>query len=427
VTAVVVGFFAHPVAGQPALDYRTGSLAGDEPQAIYSADRGDAWNRIFAALFTRPVRLRLSEEFAGAAPFETVDVMGFPSLRVSTRTFGRIEGGDRAIEPLYPLEVHSSAQVAARLLNEPRFGQLARALNDALSEQAPRPPLARALLQCDLWAAHDVLAASAPADDAARARKEQLLGLLARSVKKLALDPREITGLPENYASAGLPFDLFAPDGGWMEVEYLSDRIHDYAAGLRRVARIFVKPAVPPQDLRTWLNGLPKEFGRFAAPQLAAVALVVQLLLVDADGVVVPTRLTYEVQVRRFRSDDGGALRQTKLAIAELSRKTLLLEHISGGLCQFDEHFPLYLPAAGNDYGFASSSGELPILVPLRKRCQSCHGQDLEIVLTFAVHHAQSPQPVRLLLTATNERAVDVARRKMERPDFQALKRRWSR
>lgn len=97
-----VGLDASPSPGQSAPDPRSESLPDDAPQPVYSADPADPWNRIFHALFTRPVRARLTEDFAGAGFFERIpDVMGFPELDLSTRTFARIEGGDRAIEPLY--------------------------------------------------------------------------------------------------------------------------------------------------------------------------------------------------------------------------------------------------------------------------------------------------------------------------------------
>ena len=86
--------------------------------------------------------------------------------------------------------------------------------------------------------------------------KEELLELLARSVKDLALSTGEIQALPDNYASARLPFDLFAQDGGWIEIEYFPDRAHDHAADYRRATRIFLKPASPPADRFQWLDSL---------------------------------------------------------------------------------------------------------------------------------------------------------------------------
>ena len=59
--------------------------------------------------------------------------MGFPDLPVSTSTFERIESGDRAIEPLDPFLVHIGSRSARqRVLFEPSFTRLKRALTDAL-------------------------------------------------------------------------------------------------------------------------------------------------------------------------------------------------------------------------------------------------------------------------------------------------------
>lgn len=412
-------------------DYRTGSLPDDRPRPVYSAEPSDSWNRIFNALFTRTVRFRLSEEFAGAAPLERIQVMGFPDLSVSRDTSERIEGGDRPIEPLDPFPVHSGSNGSPqRVLTEPGFSRLKQALVDALREEADRLPLSRALMQSDVWAAHDLLVATRPPDEVRRRRKEELLGLLARLVEKLSLTRREIEALPDNYADAQLPFDLFAADGGWIEVEFLPDRLHEFSADYRRATRVFLKPSSPPGDRDGWLNSL-RGGGAQEVAKLDAVALATQLLLVDTDGHVAPTRLTYEVQVRRFHKGRDGRFSRTELAVAELSRKALLLDRRAGGLLRVGERDPAYLPSAGNDYFFASAQmGRLgqgeAILAPLRKRCQSCHGEDVRTVLTFS---AQDPAPplVRRLNTADNEHGRNVSRRKMQRADFDELKRRWDR
>jgi hypothetical protein len=272
-----------------------------------------------------------------------------------------------------------------------------------------------------------------------RGYKEELLDLLARSVKNLALSTREIQGLPDNYASARLPFDLFSRDGGWIEIEYSPDRSHDRAADYRRVTRIFLKPASPPADRLQWLNSLregsadrdgkPVAGDGIRIEKLDAVALAVQLLLVDQNGVVVPTRLTYEVQVRTFLKGDTGKWSGTKLAVAELSRKALLGGQ-SGGLLPVEEDARAYLPRAGNDYFFASAQTSLPareaILAPLRKRCESCHAEGVRTIFTFSVHDL-GRLPVRNLNSTDNEHARFVSQRKMQRTDFKELRMRWDR
>jgi hypothetical protein len=438
--AFLMGLSATHSAWQLQPDYRTGSLPREEVQPIYSPDLSDCWNRVFNALFSRTVRVRFSKEFAGAAPLERVEVMGFPDLPVSTSTFERFESGDRAIEPLDPFPVHAGSRSARqRVLFEPSFTGLNRALTDALRDGPRRSPLARALMQSDLWAAYDVLFATRTSDEVQRGYKEELLDLLARSVKNLALSTHEIQGLPDNYASARLPFDLFSGDGGWIEIEYFPDRAHDHAADYRRATRIFLKPAAPPANQHKWLDSL-REGGADRIGKLDAVALAVQLLLVDTNGVVVPTRLTYEIQVRTFLKGDNGKWSGTKLAVAELSRKALL-EGQAGGLRPVEEHAPAYLPRAGNDYFFASAQTSLPareaVLAPLRKRCESCHAEGVRTIFTLSVdasalkkNGGKGPSlrmPVRTLNSTDNEHARSVSQRKMQRPDFKELMRRWDR
>jgi hypothetical protein len=438
--AFLTGLTATHAARQPAPNDPTGSLPPEEVQPVYSPDPADSWNRAFHALFARTVRARLSKEFAGTAPLERVRVAGFPDLAISTSSFRRIESGDRAIEPLDPFPVHLGSRSARqRVFFEPSFTRLERALSDALQDGPRRPPLARALLQSDLWAAHDVLFATRTSDEVQRGCKEKLLDLLARSVKELALSTREIEELPENYASAHLPFDLFAEKGGWIEIEYLADRAHDRAADYRRATRVFLKPASPPEDRHQWLNSLreggaerdgkPVAGDGIRIEKLDLVALAVQLLLVDQNGVVVPTRLTYEVQVRTFLKGDSGKWSGTKLAVAELSRKALLAGH-AGGLLPIEEDAPAYLPSAGNDYFFASAQIGLPareaVLAPLRKRCESCHAEGVRTIFTFSVH-APARLPIRELNSTDNEHGRFVCQRKMQRTDFKELRRRWDR
>ncbi len=314
------------------------------------------------------------------------------------------------------------------MLFEPSFTRLKRALTDALVHGPRRSPLARALMQSDLWAAHDVLFATQTSDEVQRGYKEDLLDLLARSVKNLALSTREIQGLPDNYASARLPFDLFSGDRGWIEIEYLADRFHDHASDYRRATRIFLKPAAPPANQLEWLGSLP-EAGSGLIGKLDAVALTVQPLLVDTNDVVVPTRLTYEIQVRTFLKGDTGKWSGTKLTVAELSRKALL-EGQLGGLRPVEEDAPAYLADAGNDYFFASAQSSLPareaVLAPLRKRCESCHSEGVKIVFSFSSHDPDRFS-VRKLNSKDNERARFVSERKMQRMDFKELRRRWSR
>jgi hypothetical protein len=427
---VIVWCLAQSSALSPStLDYRAGSLVKDEPQAVYHADPNDCWNRIFYCLFTRTVHTRLSNDFKADSSFKPIPGLGFPHLPVSTRSFARIESGDRAIEPLYPSFLSSKG--AFQGLAEPRYSQLRTALSEALGEKSKRSMLHRALMQSDVWAAYDYLSHnfSFEGEDGKeqRQRRDHLLFLLARFIKQLALAPQEIEALPDNYGAAAkihhLP-NVFT-SGEWMEVRWLPGRMHDTAAGHRRAARVFFKPSTMTADKMAFLNGLRDAPDKTKA--LDSVALVIQNLVIDSNGEITPTRLTYEVQFRTFIKDTHNTLVKTELSQLELSRQLLLANTASGGLIALDDNSPAYLPDAGNDYSFASPQlDKEPILVPLRTRCVSCHAQNASIVFTFNMHARSPVPPVMLLNPLDNDHNRYVAARKRESADFKALQKLWA-
>jgi hypothetical protein len=403
--------------------------APDRP-AIYADNPDDASNRIFRCLFTRTVKARLSSEFDQGAPFSPIQYAQLPhELSVSTRLFERVEIGDRGIEPLYPSFINYAG--VSQVLSEPLYSQLKQALTDALEEKTVRPPLDRALMQSDVWGAFDLLFLNSYFTGAEsqqfHERRGQLLPLLARFIKQLALTPTEIERLPDNYAAAAgnyhLP-GLFDQSSGWLEVQWHPNRGHDHFANYRRATRIFIKPTAAPQNKQEFLNSLRNSPDVIS--KLEAVALVTQNLLIDSNGKVVPSRLSYDVQLRRFIKNEHGALIKTEVEEYELSRRLLLTKTTSGGLVGLDEKAPIYLPEAGNDLGFASPQRQQrgdnsPILVTLRSRCIACHGQDVSGIATFGTNSPPPFPPVVQLNSLGNERALYVARQKMERDDFKAL------
>ena len=84
--------------------------------------------------------------------------------------------------------------------------------------------------------------------------------------------------------------------------------------------------------------------------KVKAAALVVQNLLVDNKGEAVPSPLVYVVQLRAAAEDRSTT---TILREFELSRRTILKNPASGGLRDYSDGIPAYLPGAGNDYSFA--------------------------------------------------------------------------
>jgi hypothetical protein len=298
--------------------YRQGSLESDQPQPVYGNDPHDSWNRIFYFLFTRPVALRLTEDFPEGAPFRAAtfaSIPGFPTMRVSERTFERIELGDRAIHPLYPSFLDSSGTVL--LFTDTRYSEFEKALREALEERNKRTPTQRALMQSDLWAAYDKIYRDSRRIDAGRLT--HILKMLAALIRKLALTPDEIAALPDNYATAAnrvhLP-DLFGEHSPWIEIEWSQGRSHDSSADYRQSTRVFLNPGPNLKDQRAFLEAFRIDSGPHAP--LVAVALVTQCLLIDNSGNAVPSRNTTEVQVREFVRS------KTEIAEFELSRRAML-------------------------------------------------------------------------------------------------------
>ena len=400
--------------------------------AIYSSRADDPWNRVFALLFARTISTSKTDEFADAKPFVPMPdyVPPYLQLRASTRTFDRYEEGDRAIEALYPSFI--TPRGVDHVLSGPPFQALGAALKEALDERTPRSPLDRALMQADLWSAFDALVPvtqGSPRPRMGRAQAEALLPLLGRLIRKLALTPAEIAALPDHYAAArasfGLP-DLFSPRSEWMELVMGQDRMHDEAADYRRASRVFVKPLTPSADEGRFLASLPNA----ANPPVAAAALVMETLLVDSRGRVVPSRLISDIQMRSIARDGRRGSSISGAAAVdqyELSRRRLR-SGAAGGFVHFDSTAPAYLAVAGNDYGFATPlrdhRGETaPLLTTLHKRCGMCHGLDGANFMMLNLKSGPDHRlpPVVRLRQPNDDRALRAAAAKEARPDFKRL------
>jgi hypothetical protein len=264
----------------------------------------------------------------------------------------RVESGDRAIDPLYPSwtwmgssAFDMSPDSRWRILLEPRYPQFVKALKTVTASAAERSPLARALMQADLWAVYDMLSTvplmrpgsrgSTPDTVLRTQRIEELMPLLAGAIRALALTRAEIEALPDNYAAgarAGELPALFSRESGWMEVRSFHERMHESAAMNRRVTRVFVKPAERPQSEAAFLGGLSQGQGQGHSDSVGAAALVIQVLLIAADGAVVPSPITYEVQIRTAASDPDTSPAGRQILQYELSRRRLLSAPRQAGL-----------------------------------------------------------------------------------------------
>jgi hypothetical protein len=441
ITAVLLPQSCAPAGGDqprhPSFDPLRDSLARDEPLPIYNPNPSHPWNRLFHLLFTRTLNVRLAGRLIGP-----VFMAGDERAAMSDRTVTRIESGDRAIDPLYPSWLWMGSSefdmgAGGGILRDDRFLALVDALQSVAATAETRPAVDRALMQADLWAAYDLLhesgrglfrASSANAEER-RQRTAHAMRLLARAIRALALTRSEIEALPDTYAAArrtqDLP-DLFNPQSGWIEIRWFAHRMHERAMHDRRATRVFVTPASPPPDEAAFLNRFREGHGE-ALSALDAVALVIQNLLVASDGTVVPSPITYDVQLRRLRSTPES--NEPEVLQYELSRQLLLASPESGGLRPVDEDAPAYLPVAGNDLSFATASFQgprgQPVLVPLRQRCAACHGPQLDHLITFSMISGAEPPPVVRLDPSRDTQAWDVAARKMTHESWKALKRDW--
>jgi len=396
-----------------------------EPQmvCVYSEDWKDPWNRIFRVLFTASYQVRISDGFPEAAPFDPFYVrMGSFPILLSRMPFSRFELGDRAIEPVYP--AFFTNERPRQVFSEQAWTELTTALQLALDEPKNRSPIERALMQADVWAAYDIIyEKGVEAGVDTQERKPALLSLLRRFIRKLALTSDEIKTLRNNYLDAvnesKLP-KLFSPESGWLEIELLPTRSHDFAADYRRATRVFVKPRTTPANARQFVESL--KYNKHH-DQVEAVALVIQNLLIDTAGRVVPSPLFGEAQFRFYRNDARTGAVSAEPQQFELSRRKLLTEPSSGGFVEYSPTSPAFLTSAGNDFGFASwiDEANAAVIVPLRVRCTQCHNRPLTTIMTYSIHYIPPVPTTRVLDRLDQEHARYVAGRKEERADFKSL------
>ena len=204
------------------------------------------------------------------------------------------------------------------------------------AEHAIQDPLERAVFQHDLWAIFDWAAAEGAADFPEA--REKLERRLATVIRRLALSPDEIRGLPDTYAAAVgshqfpaaydpaqphrafLPPDLFQPDGPWVSLSGFLEEptaighftgrsrflVFIRLPGGREATLAYVRmlrhSSVPPIVKR---NDSVVPVLNLALPQFpvgTAVALVRQAIVIDTRGNLVPTALTEMAQLRAYHS-----------------------------------------------------------------------------------------------------------------------------
>jgi hypothetical protein len=300
--------------------------------SLYHADPKHLWNRLHEALFVR---------------------IGPDDCRY---------GQDR-LEPLLWAG-------SRHLLQGPSHQQAVAVLEEFVKnsgEKLVKDPLKRAVLQRDLWLVFNWIETNhhagfrSPPTEVVHAAQAQLRPPLVATIKRLALDPKEIQNLPDNYAAAVasgefakgfnpkapnqayLPADLFDANGPWVCVgrpdgPIAPQHLDDSAVFTNSAFLLFVRlPAgrdatlsylkkLRSFDEPLWVSAEDDRTNRVPNPKLpqfpvvTEVALVRRALLVDSEYRPVATALTESVQLRVYRQvpelpatfhalDIGGARR----------------------------------------------------------------------------------------------------------------------
>jgi len=283
--------------------------AGKKAAALYDPNPAHIWNRLYAALWVREDS----------------------------------HGGQYDADPLDPpLWLESEY-----LLAGPSHARALRVLDEFLQTHAEnliRDPLKRAMLQRDLWAVFDwsVKQESARQMPHYENERRELQTRLAEALRRLALSPKEIELLPDNYAQAVasgafakdydpahrerafLPPDLF--DRSWIYIDSSPEEFnsggvapsHVQAFSGRSRFLIFMRLPKGRKPTLAYLQALwnfpqPWVQGPDSAADQAVInpdlpsfpagtelALVRQMTLFDGQGNLVPTPVTESVQIRVY-------------------------------------------------------------------------------------------------------------------------------
>jgi hypothetical protein len=279
--------------------------SGEPHRELYDPNPDHIWNRLYRALFTRVAR------------------------------DGREYGYDE-LDPLLWSETKyllsgPSNQLAIKLLDEFLKTDAERLIKD---------PLKRAILQRDLWAVFDW---STLHSDEQTPEKRALQIKLAQVIRRTALSKQQIESLPNSYIEAVaaksfadqydpskpevpfIPPDLFQKGGPWVALsKFGGDAIalgHVFGLSGRSAFRVFIRlPGGREATLayikkletfpKQWLAALDSRDPERVVPNPATpqfppgtqLALVRQMMLIDDQANLRPTRLTEDVQIRVHRA-----------------------------------------------------------------------------------------------------------------------------
>jgi hypothetical protein len=371
--------------------------------ALYDRDPDHIWNRLHRALF---VRAAADGQIFGQ---DTLD----PLLWGNTKHL--LEG--------------DSHKDALRLV-----GQFVREHSASLTAD----PLKRAILQRDLWAVIDWIARR----DFEEKKKPAVAALqtrLATIIRQLALTKEQIAALPDNYWAgvksgifpvvfdpdkpAYLPADLFSQESDWvcLRKDYEAGGaapVHTRAFGGRSAFIVFLRlpggrkatldyierlsnfpdPWIfapqKPDDLGAvmphrsgppWVNSKTPQF-----PAGTQLALIRQMLLIDNNGEIVPTKLTESVQLRVYLTVDNQRNGFDQRAFElKLSRAELFAKRAGGlhNVSQDERDFAIFLSHDIDPFELQDSHPNQTAAFGQNRalNCNTCHsGPGIHSVLSYS-------------------------------------------
>ena len=256
-----------------------------------------------------------------------------------------------------------------------------------------RDPLKRAVFQNDLWSVFDWLATGSDGAEAPRAR---LMGRLARVIRRVALTRKEIEALEDNYAAAArepslVPMDLFNANGPWVGVggiqPFASQHVRELgrsgftvlwsvpggavatSAYLRKLWD-FPEPFILDRSFEMSRDGELRVTENPALPPIpegTRIALVRTMLLIDQEGMIVPSRLVQSIQLREIG-------REQRFSEVKMSR-LLLFGGRTGGLRAVapDEREFLTFSSQGLDVFERTAVSGARRDAPALDGCRTCH------------------------------------------------------
>jgi hypothetical protein len=292
------------------------------------------------------------------------------------------------------------------------------------AELSVRDPLKHAILQRDLWAVFDWVAAG---DDLPQERRE-LEARLANAIRRLAITSEQARALPDTYAAAlatrqfapaydplrpeepFLPPELFQSAGPWVCLSAYSDEptaiVHfsgrsrflvfmrlpggrdATVAYIRRLASLSESPLLVGDSGRPELLNL-------ALPQFPVgtqVALVRQAIVIDNEGELVPTGLTESVQLRVYHAITPGTQYMNYINgpsshdqdfFEFRMRRPELFAHHSGGLVAVhpgEKEFATFSTHGMDVFESTTPSDRQTVILA---RCSGCHSDS-------GIHSVQS-------------------------------------